>query len=110
MKQCIGRIENESSGNEIDTCIFAGNQEYLDYLHQMDDYSLKNFVLFLFLTLACCNFTFASPGCDICPRDKHGRIQRHASAKLNLSGTNHARQQENSKVLAKAMLSTTVHR
>ena len=47
-------MENESPVDEINTCIFAGNQEYLDYLHQTDDYSLKNFVLLL--TLACCNF------------------------------------------------------
>ena len=69
-------MENESSGDEINTCIFSGNQEYLDYLHQIDDYLLKNFVLFLFLTFACCNFALASPCCDICQRDKHGRIQR----------------------------------
>lgn len=47
----------------------------------MDDYSLKNFALFLFLTLAYSNPAFAYARCDTCSRDKHGRILRHISAK-----------------------------
>lgn len=37
--------------------------------------------LLLASVLACVSIAFASPYCDTCARDKHGRIQRSAAAK-----------------------------
>lgn len=33
--------------------------------------------------LVCSSIAIASPRCDTCPRDKHGHIQRHSSAKAS---------------------------
>lgn len=38
-------------------------------------------IVALTLALAISNLALASPRCDTCPRDKHGHIQRHSSAK-----------------------------
>lgn len=35
----------------------------------------------LIIAILLASYAFASPRCDTCPRDKHGHIQHHASAR-----------------------------
>lgn len=37
--------------------------------------------ILLITALICANFALATPLCDTCPRDQHGRIERSAHAK-----------------------------
>jgi len=42
---------------------------------------MKHGAFFIIAAFAISSLAIAAPKCDTCPRDKHGRIERSASAK-----------------------------